>query len=158
LKLFIGFLYPKHRIPFVNNLKIQIVKNQKEFDDVIAIRKKVFIGEQNVPTDIEIDGLDDEAGHVIAYLDNKSIGCARIRMNNFAKLERIAVMRDHRGKGFGRKITEFLIDYCKQKNVDEIQLHAQIYTADFYKKLGFLERGKTFFEADIEHIEMYMKI
>ena len=127
-------------------------------DQVIAIRKKVFIEEQNVPIDIEMDGLDDKANHVIAYLDNKPIGCARIRANSFAKLERIAVMKDHRGKGFGRKITEFLIDYCKQKNVNEIRLHAQMYTADFYKKLGFLERGKTFFEADIEHIEMYMSI
>ena len=142
----------------MNNLKIQIVGNQKEFDDVISIRKKVFIEEQNVPIDIEIDGLDDEAEHAIAYLDGEPIGCARIRFNTYAKLERIAAMKDHRGKGFGRKITEFLIDYCKQKNVDEIRLHAQMYTADFYKKLGFLERGKTFFEADIKHIEMYMSI
>jgi len=142
----------------VKNLKIQIVGNQKEFDDAIFIRKKVFIEEQQVPIDIEIDGLDDKAEHVIAYLDNNPIGCARMRITSFAKLERIAVMKDHRGKGFGRKITEFLINYCKQKNVDEIRLHAQMYTADFYKKLGFLERGKTFFEADIEHIEMCMKI
>jgi len=142
----------------VDNLKIQIVGNQKEFDDVISIRKKVFIEEQNVPIDIEIDGLDDEAEHVIAYLGGEPIGCARIRFNTYAKIERIAVMKDHRGKGFGRKITEFLIDYCKQKNVDEIRLHAQMHTADFYKKLGFFERGKTFFEADIEHIEMYMNL
>jgi len=96
-------------MPYVNNLKIKIVKNQKEFDDVITIRKKVFIEEQNVPIDIEMDGLDDEAGHVIAYLDNKPIGCARIRTNSFAKLERIAVMKDHRGKGFGRKINKKML-------------------------------------------------
>jgi len=142
----------------VNNLKIQIVKNQKEFGDVIAIRKKVFIEEQNVPIDIEIDGLDGEAEHVIAYVGGEPIGCARIRFNTYAKLERIAIVEKYRGQGFGIQLTDFLIGYCKQKNVDEIQLHAQMYTADFYKKLGFLERGKTFFEADIEHIEMYMKI
>jgi len=142
----------------VHALDIQMAKTKKELDQAIAIRKKVFIEEQNVPIDIEIDGLDDEAEHVIAYVGEEPIGCARIRFNTYAKLERIAVMKDHRGKGFGRKITEFLIDYCKQKNVDEIRLHAQMYTADFYKKLGFLERGKTFFEADIEHIEMYMNI
>ena len=142
----------------MNNLKIQIVKNQKEFDDVIAIRKKVFIEEQNVPIDIEIDGLDDEAEHVIAYVGEEPIGCARIRFNTYAKLERIAIVEKYRGSGFGIQLTDFLIEYCKQKNVDEIRLHAQMYTADFYKKLGFLERGKTFFEADIEHIEMYMNI
>lgn len=141
----------------MSNLKIKIVENQKEFDDVISIRKKVFIEEQNVPNDIEIDGLDDKSEHVIAYIEDKPVGCARIRINNFAKLERIAVMKNYRDKGFGRKITEFLIDYCKQKNIDEIRLHAQLYTTDFYRKLGFRTRGKTFFEADIEHIEMYIK-
>jgi predicted GNAT family N-acyltransferase len=118
----------------------------------------VFIEEQNVPIDIEIDGLDDKSEHVIAYIEDKPVGCARIRINNFAKLERIAVMRNYRDKGLGRKITEFLIDYCKQKNIDEIRLHAQLYTTDFYKRLGFIERGETFLEADIEHIEMYKKI
>ena len=145
-------------MPYVNNLKIKIVKNKKEFDDVISIRKKVFIEEQNVPIDIEIDGLDDEAEHVIAYAGGEPIGCARIRFNTYAKLERIAIVEKYRGSGFGIQLTDFLIEYCKQKNVDEIRLHAQMYTADFYKKLGFLERGKAFFEADIEHIEMYMNI
>lgn len=139
--------------------KIKRVTTNKELQQVIDIRTKVFVEEQLVPYELEVDGLDDKAEHLIAYVNNNPVGCARIRIiNRYAKLERIAVMKDHRGKGFGRKITEFLISYCKQKNVDEIRLHAQMYTADFYKKLGFLERGKTFFEADIEHIEMYMSI
>jgi len=142
----------------VRTLDIQMAKTKKELDQVIAIRKEVFVEGQNVPVELEIDGLDDKAEHVIAYLDEEPIGCARIRFDTYAKLERIAIVEKYRGKGFGRKITEFLIDYCKQKNVDEIRLHAQMYTADFYKKLGFLVRGKTFFEADIEHIEMYMNL
>ena len=141
----------------MRTLDIQMAKTKKELDQVIAIRKEVFVEGQNVPVELEIDGLDDEAEHVIAYLDEESIGCARIRFDTYAKLERIAIVEKYRGRGFGRQLTDFLIEYCKQKDVDEIRLHSQTYVADFYKKLGFRIRGKPFFEADIEHVEMYMK-
>jgi predicted GNAT family N-acyltransferase len=143
----------------VNKLKIKKVKNKNELDKVFEIRTNVFVKEQNVPIDLEMDGLDREAEHFIAYVNNKPIGCARIRIkNNFAKLERIAIIKEHRNKGFGKQLTKFLIDYCKQKKFDEIRLHSQIYVSDFYKKLGFKPVGENFFEAGIAHIEMYMKI
>ena len=141
----------------MRTLDIQMAKTKKELDQVIAIRKEVFVEGQNVPVELEIDGLDDEAEHVIAYLHEEPIGCARIRVNTYAKLERIAIAEKYRGRGFGRQLTDFLIKYCKQKDVDEIRLHSQAYVTDFYKKLGFKIRGKPFFEADIKHVEMYMK-
>lgn len=143
----------------MNNLEIKKVNNKDDLEKTIEIRKNVFIKEQNVPLDIEIDGLDSEAEHFIAYLDDEPIGCARIRTNkNYAKLERIAIIKKHRGKGFGRQLTDFLIDYCKHKNFHEISLHAQSYVSDFYKKHGFKIRGKPFFESRIEHVEMYLDI
>lgn len=144
---------------FVNPLKIKLVTNKEELEQTINIRKKVFIKEQNVPFDIEIDGLDKESKHFIAYLNDEPIGCARIRTNKkYAKLERIAIVKEQRGKGFGTKLTNFLIDYCKKQNFDEIILHSQKYVIDFYKKFGFKTRGKTFLEADIEHKEMHLEI
>lgn len=143
----------------MNNLEIKKVNNKDDLEKVIDIRKNVFIKEQNVPLDIEIDGLDPEAEHFIVYLGNEPIGCARIRANrNSAKLERIAIIKRYRGKGFGTKLTNFLIDYCKKKDFQEIILHSQTYVSDFYKKIGFKPSGKTFFEADIEHMEMYLDI
>lgn len=143
----------------MNNLKIKEVNNKYDLEKVIEIRKNVFIKEQNVPLEIEIDGLDPEAEHFIAYLDDRPIGCARIRTNkNYVKLERIAILKKHRGKGFGTVLTKFLIDYCRNENFGEIILHSQTYVVDFYKKLGFKIRGKPFFEADIEHFEMYLDI
>lgn len=133
--------------------------SKNELNIVIYIRKKVFIEEQKVPLNIEIDGLDSEAEHFIAYLDDEPIGCARIRAENkHAKLERIAIIKEQRGKGFGTKLTIFLIDYCKQKNFQEIRLHSQTYVSGFYKKLDFKVIGKHFYEAGIEHVEMFMKI
>ena len=142
----------------MNNLEIKKADSETELEKVMDIRKNVFIKEQNVPYDIEIDGLDPESEHFIAYLDDEPIGCARIRTDkNNAKLERIAIIKKYRGKGFGTELTKFLIDYCKRENFDEIVLHSQTYIIDFYKKLGFKTRGEIFFEADIEHIEMYVK-
>ena len=139
------------------SLVIKFVEKQDELDQVIEIRKKVFVEEQNVPLDLEVDGLDPEAKHIIAYLDSKPVGCARVRTNKHAKLERIAIIKKNRGKGFGKQLTDFLIKYCKQEGFDEIHLHSQTYVADFYKKHGFEVRGDPFYEAGIEHVEMYLK-
>ena len=143
----------------MDNLEIKKVNNKNDFGKVIEIRKEVFIKEQNVPLDIEIDGLDPESEHFIAYLGNDPIGCARIRTNNnYARLERIAILKKHRCNGFGTELTKFLIDYCRKQNYGEIVIHSQNYVIDFYKKLGFKTRGETFLEADIEHKEMYLDI
>ncbi len=140
-----------------NNLKIRLIKNKKELEQVFKIRETVFIKEQNVPEDIERDEFDNIAKHIIVLYKNKPIGCARISfVNNKAKLERIAVLEKYRDKGFGKAITNYLIGYCKNKNAKEIFMHSQYYLKDFYKKLGFKPRGKTFMEADIKHIEMYL--
>ena len=138
-------------------LDIKLVENKEQLNQIIEIRKKVFVEEQNVPIEIEIDGLDSEADHIIAYLDDEPIGCARIRINKIAKLERIAIIKKFRGKGFGKQLTKFLIEYCKKKNVSEICIHSQTYVSGFYKKQGFISRGKPFYETDIEHVEMYLK-
>jgi len=142
----------------MKELEIRMIKNKKELDEVFKIREVVFIKGQNCPRELEIDGLDDEAKHVIVKFRGKTIGCARIRFpEDRAKLERIALLKEYRGKGCGREIMNYLIKYCKRKKVEEIFLHSQLYVKDFYKKFGFKPRGKTFLEAGIEHIEMYMK-
>ena len=140
----------------MNKLKIKTIENKDERDKTISIRKTVFVQEQEVPLELEIDGLDPEAEHFIAYLDGEPIGCARVRTkNNFAKLERIAIIKKHREKGYGKELAKFLIDYCKKRGFDNIYLHSQIDIVGFYKKCGFKTRGETFLEADIKHIEMY---
>ena len=143
----------------MDTLKIKLVKSKEDLEQTINIRKEVFIKEQNVPLDIEIDGLDLESEHFIAYLGKDPIGCARIRFNKkYARLERIAILKKHRCNGFGTELTKFLIDYCRKQNYGEIVIHSQNYVIDFYKKLGFKTRGETFLEADIEHKEMYLDL
>lgn len=143
----------------MNKLKIKFVEKQNEMDQVINIRKTVFVKEQKVPVEIEIDGLDPESDHIIAFFNKQPVGCGRIRTtNHLAKFERIAVLKEHRGRGFGKQITNFMIKNCKTKNINEIIMHSQLHVADFYKKIGFKTRGTIFLEANIKHIKMYMKI
>jgi len=138
-------------------LTIRLIKNKQELEQVFRIRKIVFVKGQNVPVELELNSLDDEAKHIIVKYGNKPIGTARVRFfGDRAKVERLAVLKKHRGKGIGRRALKYAIDYCKRKGVKEVILHAQYYAKEFYEKLGFKERGKRFMEANIEHIEMYM--
>ena len=142
----------------MKGLEIKFVDDKKEFDKVIDIRKTVFVEEQNVPLDLEIDGLDSIAKHVIAYFNEEPVGCARLRIDERVRLERVAVLKQYRYRGFGKQIVNYVLDYCKNNNLGKIYFHSRIDTVDFYKKLGFKIRGKKFFEAGIEHVEMFLKL
>ena len=142
----------------MKDLEVKFVDDEKEFEKVVDIRKTVFVEEQNVPLDLEIDGLDSISKHVIAYFCEEPVGCARLRIDQRARLERVVVLKQYRNRGFGKQIVEYVLDYCKNNNLDEIYFHSRIDTVGFYKKLGFKTRGKIFFEAGIEHIEMFLKL
>ena len=139
---------------FVKHLKIKELETNQEYEWILDIRKKVFIKEQKVPSEIEIDEYEKEATYFIAYFNKEPVGCARIRFNNYAKLERIAVVKKHRMNGFGTKITKHLINYCKRKNISDIRIHSQSYIANFYEKIGFKKISEEFYEAGIKHVEM----
>ncbi len=134
------------------NLKIQLVKTKEEYSDILEIRKKVFIEEQNVPLNIEIE-YEEDSNHVICYVDKFPVGTGRWRMTeNGIKLERFAVLKDFRSKGIGKEIVNFILSEISSNNT--IYLHAQEAVVDFYKKLGFKVSGNKFYEADILHSKM----
>lgn len=143
----------------MKGLDIHLVRDKKELEQVFEIRTMVFIEGQNVPYDEEMDGLDDEAIQVLALLQGKAVGCARIRfIDDRAKLERIAVLPEYRKMGIGQTITSFLVEEAKKRKVREAYMHAQVYANDFYIKCGFVPRGPEFDEAGIIHREMYMAL
>ena len=140
----------------MSELRVKKVETDQELEQVFKIRKEVFIEEQNVPTEIEMDEFDETAEHFIAYIDEAPVGCARLRRNGFVKLERIAIIREQRNKGYGTQLTKYLIDISK-KNNKEIMMHSQDYIKDFYKKFGFAIVGEPFYEAGIKHVKMVLK-
>jgi len=139
----------------MTGINLKIVAYLEAKAAIHAIRCTVFQIEQGVDPAIESDGLDETAIHILAFLDEKPIGTARIRYlsDRLAKIERVAVLSAYRKKGVGRLIMKKAISFLKTK-VSVIKINAQTHAKCFYEKLGFEQYGEEFNEAGIPHIEM----
>ncbi len=134
------------------------VANEKDKKQIMKLRIEVFVNEQNVPVEIELDKKDDTATHIIALENNICVGCGRILIEgNEGHLGRFAVKKNMRNCGIGAKICKFAIDYCTNHSCNYIWLNAQLQAKGFYEKVGFKPVGKPFFEGGIEHIKMEFK-
>ncbi|MBA4493290.1 GNAT family N-acetyltransferase [Paenactinomyces guangxiensis] len=125
-------------------------------NEAFAIRRNVFIEEQQVPEDLEIDEWEDIATHFLALEEGKPVGTCRLRWVNpqTVKAERVAVLGEKRKTGAGKKLMEALELYARDKGAKTIVLNAQIQVVPFYEKLGYRGTGASFFEAGIKHIPM----
>ena len=122
------------------------------------IREEVFIREQGVPQELELDEQDETAIHVLAYQDGQCIGTARLVNlgNQSMQIGRMAVLTQYRGNGIGKRILEELIELSRKQGTSSIILHAQIIAIAFYEKLGFLPEGPEYLEAGIAHRNMIL--
>ena len=121
-----------------------------------AIRRRVFIDEQNGPEEIEMDADDAHAFHALAILDGVAIGCGRMLEHNSTevKIGRMAVLPEFRKAGVGAHILRFLIDRARTRGFRKAILHAQLTAEGFYLKEGFTPVGGVFDEAGIAHRKM----
>jgi predicted GNAT family N-acyltransferase len=138
------------------SIEIKQVINSTDLERVFAIRRQVFCLEQNVPEDIEMDEFDEDATHILAYINDNPVGTARWRFTeDGAKMERFAVLNEYRGKGVGEALVNYTLG--KLKDYDCIYLNAQESVIKFYEKFGFDVVGDRFYEADIPHKMMILK-
>ncbi|THE09250.1 GNAT family N-acetyltransferase [Bacillus timonensis] len=136
-------------------MEARIVTNNKEQDDAYTIRKVVFVDEQNVPLEEEIDQFEDEATHIVLYDDNEPVGAGRFReLDGYGKVERICVLASHRKKGAGNLIMEKIEDIAKERGISKLKLNAQTHAENFYKKLGYETVSGIFLDAGIPHVTM----
>ncbi|WP_439140240.1 GNAT family N-acetyltransferase [Roseicyclus sp.] len=107
-----------------------------------AVRRAVFIAEQNIPEVEEWDALDESCTHFLAEDDSGPLGCARlIAMGNTAKIGRVAVMAQARGAGLGRAIMLHVMAAARAAGFAQAMLEAQLYVIPFYEALGFVAEG-----------------
>lgn len=119
-----------------------------------VIREQVFIKEQNVPVDLERDSYDMEAIHYILYDGETPLAAARRRRTDKGiKLERFAVLSDHRNRGLGSSILKYVLKDIQDERV-LIYLNSQEAAVPFYERHGFKKKGKAFMEAGIRHYMM----
>lgn len=120
-----------------------------------AIRMRVFVKEQSVPEEIELDEDDRHAIHFLALVEGKTVGTARVVLRHgSAKIGRMAVLKSYRGKGIGRKLLTRAVELATRRRARGIYLHAQVPVIGFYKGAGFRAVGPVFDEAGIPHRKM----
>lgn len=123
-------------------------------ESIRLVREQVFIQEQHIDPEIEFDGLDTQAVHVLVVDGEQPLGTGRILANGH--IGRIAIMQAARGQGLGVKVVRALVEYAKQQGYPKVDLGAQTHAVDFYRKLGFTLYGDEFMEANIPHQAMVM--
>ncbi len=143
----------------MQNLKVESFKgeNNKKIEQVHNIRKEVFIQEQNVDPDLEMDHQDALSTHFLLQNEKEYIGTARYRETKYGiKLERFAILKKYRNKTYGKVLLEaILLELMEDKN--KLYLHAQDKAVNFYLRNDFEIIGDGFMEADILHYLMRYK-
>jgi predicted GNAT family N-acyltransferase len=139
-----------------SRVKVIAIESPSDMERAWAIRRTVFIEEQRVPEEIEMDTDDAHAFHALALLDGQAVGCGRMvaHGDKEVKIGRMAVLRDLRGRGIGRDILRFLMEQARARGERKAILHAQLTAEGFYLKEGFKPVGDIFDEAGIEHRQM----
>ncbi|MES2257229.1 MAG: GNAT family N-acetyltransferase [Pseudomonadota bacterium] len=122
-------------------------------DDAKTIRFEVFVQEQNVPVELEMDHQDAVCLHAVAYAeDGTPVGTGRLLPDGH--IGRMAVRQQARGTGIGGILLQGLMAQAKARGDTQVVLSAQSHAAPFYLRHGFVVAGDEFFEAGIAHIEM----
>jgi predicted GNAT family N-acyltransferase len=137
----------------ISRVDVIAIESPADMERAWAIRRRVFIEEQRVPEEIEMDAEDAHAFHVLAIADGVAIGCGRMVEHGASevKIGRMAVLQEFRNTGVGAKILRFLIDRARERGTRKAILHAQLTAEGFYLKEGFTPVGETFEEAGIAH-------
>ncbi len=129
------------------------------YEDALDVRYAVFVDEQGVPEDLEVDDHEDEATHFVAYDGDEPVGAARLREydDGVGKVERVAVLDARRGEGWGAALMDEL-EAVASERYDELYLHAQLPAAGFYDDRGYAREGEEFEEASIPHVVMRKRL
>jgi predicted GNAT family N-acyltransferase len=136
-------------------MDFRVVATEKELNDAFSIRRTVFIHEQNVPEELEIDEYEDDATHFVLYDLDKPIGAGRFRvLDGIGKVERICVLPEVRGTGAGKEVMIGIEQFAKKQKILSLKLNAQTQAIPFYERLGYEIVSAEFMDAGIPHKTM----
>ncbi|CAM3768435.1 GNAT family N-acetyltransferase [Mesobacillus thioparans] len=141
-------------------MEVKIVNSEQELADAFEVRKTVFIHEQNVPEEEEIDQFESDSVHFVLYDDNsKPAGAGRFRvLDGVGKVERICVLKGNRKTGAGVAVMNKIEDYARSHGIKTLKLNAQTHAIPFYSRLGYETVSEEFMDAGIPHKTMKKSI
>jgi len=133
-------------------LRIELLAWEEARAEASRIRTIVFVEEQRVPPDIELDEMDAPSVHALAFVNGRAVGTGRLLPDGH--IGRMAVLREARARGVGSAILERLVAEAGRRGVREAVLAAQTHAVPFYRRHGFAPVGAVYEEAGIPHQEM----
>jgi len=138
------------------DIKVNKVTNPDDLEKVFAIRREVFVGEQNCPPELEWEN-EDVSTHFLATANGEPAGASRWRKTDKGyKLERFAVLKKFRGHGIGQALVKTVLSDLPA-DADYVYLHAQVDAVSLYERFNFKKVGEEFEEAGIRHFKMVLE-
>jgi predicted GNAT family N-acyltransferase len=142
-------------------MRIELLSWDEARERAAPLRFEVFVAEQGVPREIELDELDADCLHALAYDEaNRAVGTGRLlpaaaeEGRQVSHIGRMAVLREMRGRGVGAALLRALMSAAQERGDAEIALSAQTHAIGFYRSHGFREEGAQYMEAGIPHQSM----
>ena len=136
-----------------------IVETPADWEACYAIRKTVFVEEQAVPLELELDEYDDVATHFLLRDGDAPLATARLLdKHGLAKIGRVAVLKEARGRGLGLVLMRAVLEEARRQGFTEAVLDSQTYAIPFYERLGFVAEGEEFDDAGIPHFLMRRRL
>jgi predicted GNAT family N-acyltransferase len=120
--------------------------------DATAVRLAVFVAEQGIPVELEVDEADPASVHAVVYAAGVPVATGRLLPD--AHIGRMAVLAAHRRDGLGGRVLERLVALADERGDPEVELSAQAYVCDFYARHGFVAFGPIYDDCGIPHRSM----
>ncbi|WP_268821893.1 GNAT family N-acetyltransferase [Paenibacillus tarimensis] len=134
-------------------VEVKRITLPEDLEHAYRIRRKVFVEEQGVAAEVEIDEYESQADHILVYYEGEPVGTSRIRnVDGVAKLERICLLPTHRKHGLGKLLVSELEAIAREKGLKKAKLHGQVQAKAFYEKLGYTAVSDVFIEENIPHL------
>lgn len=145
-------------------LDVQFAQNAKQLEDVLFVRKEVFVKEQGVPLYLLQDEYEEFSQHIIAYHLDKPIASGRIRVidSTVAKVDQLCVLPDFRRQQVGVSIMQVLEDFAlhhpKSSAIDTIKIFAQAHAVPFYEAQNYKITSPEFIDGGAAYRAMEKKL
>ena len=135
--------------------QVVVVQTARQRADALSVRIAVFVVEQGIPREEEIDDDDDHAVHCVGYLEGVPVAAGRLVVTGtYGKVGRMAVLKEHRGKRLGAEVLAALEREGMARGVPLFRLSAQLSARGFYDRAGYVAVGDVYDEIGIPHIAM----
>lgn len=141
----------------MESLRVALGNWEELGKDASTVRHAVFVREQAVPPELELDDMDAVSVHAVAYDgQGKALGTGRLLPDGH--IGRMAVLREARGRHIGSRILQALVEHARANRYEALALNAQIHAIGFYERHGFVAQGPEFMEAGIAHRLMICRL